>query len=183
MKEIRYYIKQVLNFPLHSVNLDSVDITAIWNDARFSNINDFKLNYFQNVFDTALTLDEKVTHLILAYLVFDKEGELNAIDSKNLKVFLLEILPNVVESVKPYTEWMKDSERAEELVRVFFDSIDVLPANETKDYFTDRLKAIDTRERIKILEETKKAQERTKEVLRKLKEKEDEEAASKYNRE
>ncbi|MBL0954993.1 MAG: hypothetical protein IBJ01_09525 [Leptospira sp.] len=183
MLEIRHYIKQILNTPFHLVDLSSVSLDALWFDVFFSRTNQGKLFPFPKSFDTITNLNLKAIHIILANVLYDKESQIPEFTLQSFYEYLTNTLPKLCELVPDYHTWTSDSERAEELVRSFFDAIHILPANETKEYFTDRYRSIDSRERVRILEETKKAQERAKEILRQLRQKEEEEAASKYNRE
>ncbi|MCU0823328.1 MAG: hypothetical protein MUF77_01635 [Leptospira sp.] len=182
MKEIRYYIKQVLNFPLTSIELESVNLNAIWNDALQKYKESYIYSRFDKPFSNTETDKEKMIHLILAMLLNDSENEINNIDFKALERFLFEFIPDLTNVINSSSEWTTDQERAEELVRQLFSALGLIPYGETKEYFMDRLKSIDSLERIRILEETKKAQERAQEVLNKIR-REEEEAASKYNRE
>ncbi|TGL88708.1 hypothetical protein EHQ68_08695 [Leptospira congkakensis] len=185
MLEIRYYVKQILNFPTLSVDLQTLSLDALWFDALLNKRKENLSPIFEKPIDSLPNINTniKATHAILAYVLFDPDSKIPEIDLKKLRTYLLETIPALCALVNPYTEWMKDAERAEELVRSLFQTLDLLPANETKTYFEDRFRSIDSRERIRILEQTKIAQERAKEILRQMKQKEEEEAASKYNRE
>ncbi|MCW7468380.1 MULTISPECIES: hypothetical protein [Leptospira] len=187
MLEIRYYVKQILNFPTLSVDLQTLSLDALWFDALLTKRKENLTPIFEKPIDSLTNINSnlniKATHAILAYVLFDPDSKIPEIDIKKLRTYLLETIPALCALVNPYTEWMKDAERAEELVRSLFHTLDLLPANETKSYFEDRFRSIDSRERIRILEQTKMAQERAKEILRQMKQKEEEEAASKYNRE
>ncbi|TGK95488.1 hypothetical protein EHQ30_02285 [Leptospira brenneri] len=183
MLEIRYYIKQILNFPILSVDLATVSLDALWFDALLTKNKGILSPVFDQSLNKITDINVKGTHAILAYVLFDPDSKIPEYDFKKLEKYLFEVVPELCGLVNPYTEWTKDAERAEELIRSLFQSIDLVPANETKVYFEDRYRSIDSRERLRILEQTKKAQERAKEILRQMKQKEEEEAASKYNRE
>ncbi len=182
MKEIRYYIKQVLNFPSTSIELESVNLNAIWNDALQKQKESYIHSPFEKTFSNKETDGEKMIHLILATLLYDPENEIEGIEINELEPFIFETIPMLTKAIGPFSEWSCDQERVEELVRSLFSALKLLPHGETREYFFDRLKSIDSLERIRILEETKKAQERAQEVLNKIR-REEEEAASKYNRE
>lgn len=183
MLEIRYYIKQVLNTPLHTVDLETVSLDALWFDVLLLKTNTSKLSIFPQSFDKIPNGNLKIAHVILANLLYDKESQIPEISANILFEYLLNTLPILCETIQAGQSWKNDSEKAEELVRSLFHALNLLPKNETKEYFVDRYRSIDSRERNRILEETKKAQERAKEILRQLQQKEEEEAASKYNRE
>lgn len=183
MLEIRYYIKQILNFPILSVDFKTVSLDALWFDALVTKRKGLLSPLFDKSLNKITNLDTKATHVLLAYILFDPDSEIPEFDFQKLTKYLFETVPELCKLVHPYTEWTKDAERAEELIRSLFQTLDLLPANETKVYFEDRYRSIDSRERLRILDQTKKAQERAKEILRQMKQKEEEEAASKYNRE
>jgi len=185
MKEIRYYIKRIAEFPTFQTQPGKIDIAALWNDTliRFTNeINNSKhLEHLKSANHSDKNLQG--LHTLIIHILSDQEWEKENFVPKKLIDFLNTKLPELASSVSPYTEWIHDNERAEELVRLLFAALDLLPLKEDKKYFEDRLRSIDTIERIKILEESKKAQERAKEILERMKRAEEEEAASKYNRE
>ncbi|TGL55770.1 hypothetical protein EHQ59_03010 [Leptospira kemamanensis] len=183
MLEIRYYSKQVLNTPFHQVDLATVSLDALWFDVFFLRTGQGKISPFPKSLDSISNLHLKALHVILANLLYDQESEIPEFPKETFFDYLTNTLPKLCEIVPDYTTWTTDAERAEELVRSVFHSLNLTPKNETKEYFHDRYRSIDSRERMRILDETKKAQERAKEILRQLKQKEEEEAASKYNRE
>jgi len=184
MKEIRYYIKCISEFPTHLIQIESISIESLWHDTMVrltGELNQVDFLKTQNWKQIQSDLNIAGLHSMISYLLVDEESTLEKFD--NLASFLKDQLPLLAEAVSPFTEWINDGERSEELVRSLFHFLDVLPSGESKDYFKDRSKSIDTIERFKILEESKKSQERAKEMLRKIKQAEEEEAASKYNRE
>ncbi|TGM33719.1 hypothetical protein [Leptospira biflexa] len=183
MLEIRHYVKLVLNTPFHQVDLGSLSLDALWFDVLFSRTKEGKFFPFSKSFDSITNLNLKAIHVILANLFFDKESQIPEFPKETLLNYLTNTLPILSDLVPKFDSWTTDSERAEELVRNVFQTLNLLPQGETKEYFNDRFRSIDSRERTRILEETKKAQERAKEILRQMKQKEEEEAASKYNRE
>lgn len=189
MKEIRYYIKRISEFPTHLIQIESISIESLWHDTMMrltGELNQVDFLKTQNWKQIQSDLNIAGLHSMISYLLVDEESTLEKFDNlakDHLASFLKDQLPLLAEAVSPYTEWINDGERSEELVRSLFHFLDVLPSGESKDYFKDRYKSIDTIERFKILEESKKSQERAKEMLRKIKQAEEEEAASKYNRE
>ncbi|TGL20003.1 hypothetical protein EHQ46_11465 [Leptospira yanagawae] len=183
MLEIRHYVKKVLNTAFHVVDLPSVSLDALWYDVFFLRTGQGKTTVFPKSFDSITNQNLKALHIILANLLYDKESQIPDFSKDSLFEYLTNTLQILCELVPNYNTWTTDAERAEELIRSLFHSLGFLPENETKEYFRDRYLSIDSRERIRILDETKKAQERAKEILRQMKLKEEEEAASKYNRE
>jgi hypothetical protein len=186
MKEIRHYTKRISDFPRSLLNLDHLSPEALWNDTL--TLMTMKMNHKQELNSISWDTVQKDKdllglHAILCHFFHQPEWKDDIIKINLLVTFLQDKLPSLATQVKPYTEWMSDGERTEELVRSLFSVLKILPANETEKYFNDRLRSLDTLERIKILEESRKAQERAQEILRKIKQVEEEEAASKYNRE
>jgi hypothetical protein len=186
MKEIRHYTKRIIEFPIYLIDLNSLSPDALWNDTL--TLITKKFNHSQQlsfVNWTSVKQDKNLLglHAILCYLLPEVFIETPDLKVNLLTLYLRDTLPNLSKHVSPYTEWMRDGERSEELVRSIFSALKILPANETEKYFQDRMRSIDTLERIKILEESKKARERAQEILRQIKQAEEEEAASKYNRE
>ncbi|TGN20992.1 hypothetical protein [Leptospira idonii] len=186
MKEIRYYIKRITEFPESEADLNHLQVSLLWNDVLYPFTKELGRKKELAGLDEKEISEHKNLlglHAVIAYLLSDKEGEFSSFSADALISFLKNKLVNYSVLVTPYTEWTRDGERAEELVRALFSELFLLPKGEEEKYFQDRFRSIDTMERIRILEESKKAQERAKEILRKIKEAEEQEAASKYNRE
>lgn len=76
-----------------------------------------------------------------------------------------------------------DGEGREELSRLLFKSLSLIPEGETETEAKDRLVSIDSIERKKVIELSKQSQKRIKELREALERKEAEEAASKMSRE
>ncbi len=186
MKEIRHYIKRLSDFPRSLVHLETLNPEALWNDALIYQTKNIRIHKeFSEIPWTKIKSDPDLLglHSVLCYFFHEPSWHGVPFQVKDLIHFLTDRLPKLSESVKPYTEWTSDGERAEELVRILMFYLKLIPEGETEKYFNDRLKSIDTLERIQILEESKKSQERAQEILRKIRQAEEEEAASKYNRE
>ncbi|BDA79961.1 hypothetical protein LPTSP3_g28910 [Leptospira kobayashii] len=185
MKEIRYYVKRIAEFPKFQTDPNTLDLLALWNDALIRFTNEINNSKHLSRLKSSLPSDKNLQglHTVIIYIISDKEWEKDGFPTTRLMEFLITKLPELAKSVSPYTEWIHDNERSEELIRALFSALELLPDQEDKKYFEDRLRSIDTIERIKILEESKKAQERAKEILERMKRAEEEEAASKYNRE
>ena len=84
--------------------------------------------------------------------------------------------------VKPEL-WLSDEERAEELSRIVLREARVVPEGESKEEAEDRLDSVDTVKRRKVLEESKAAIERAREIRRRMAEAKAREAANVYGRE
>ncbi len=185
MKEIRHYIKRIADFPRSMLYLETLSPEALWNDTlifQSKNLSLKKEIKYHNWLEVKNDPNLLGLHGLICYLLCDISLQGLNLNLDELVRFLKERLPTLSNCVQPYTEWTSDSERSEELVRALFSYLKIIPEGESEKYSVDRLRSIDTIERIRILEESKKAQERAKEILRKIKEAEDE-AASKYNRE
>lgn len=186
MKEIRYYIKKINDFPIHLNNEEPIVVRALWFDLFLQ----IKKEILKPQILDALNWQEiqkskdlTGIHLILIHLIANEDWKAEELEISNIFTYCKQTLPFLSATVHPYTEWIRDPERSEELVRSFFHHLKFIPEGETEAYFLDRWKSIDSLERMKIIDESKKAQERAKEILRKIKEAEEAEAASKYNRE
>lgn len=77
----------------------------------------------------------------------------------------------------------QEPERAEELTRVILGALDLRPAGESESEAKARLGALDSTARAKVLEESRRAHQRAKEVADTMRRKAEEEAASKVSRE
>lgn len=99
-----------------------------------------------------------------------------------VKAFLFRILPGVSPHVES-EKWIEDEERAEELARIALNTFDMLPENETAEEAQDRLEAVDTVKRIRVIKESQAAFERAQEIRRQMAEKRAREAANVYSRE
>lgn len=76
-----------------------------------------------------------------------------------------------------------DPDRREELARVCLKALGLRPAGETEAQSADRLATLDSAERIHVLRDTRKAQQRVAEVREAMRKKAAEEAAAAYGRE
>jgi hypothetical protein len=81
------------------------------------------------------------------------------------------------------TQFLTDPERREELSRTCLQHLNLRPKEETVIQAKDRLTTIDTVERQRVFEESKKSAQRAKIIREEMERKAAEEAASKYNRE
>ena len=88
-----------------------------------------------------------------------------------------------VAAVVDAPQWVSDVERREELVRLILQALALRPAGETIEYAQDRLTTLSTVVRYRVLEETRAAQQRAREIREAMQRKAAEEAAAKYTRE
>lgn len=78
---------------------------------------------------------------------------------------------------------VNDPEGREEISRMVLKALDLVPAGESEEQALDRLAAIDSVERAAVIEKTRSAQKRARELREAMARKEAEEAASKMTRE
>lgn len=76
-----------------------------------------------------------------------------------------------------------EPDRREELVRFCLDALGICPDGETPAQAADRLKALDSIERVRVMREAKRAEEHARKVREAMKKKQAKEAASKVMRE
>jgi hypothetical protein len=102
--------------------------------------------------------------------------------AKNMVTFLKHGLTELSKIVN-FKDFITDDERREELVRLCLHHSGVIPEGENKNTAFDRLTTLDSIERMKVIEETKKSYKRIMEIRQAIAEKEAIEAASKMTRE
>jgi hypothetical protein len=91
-------------------------------------------------------------------------------------------LAKLAELVSPEL-FVRDPDRREELVRLCLAALDLRPAGETDAQAHDRLRSLDSVERVRILLDTREQQERVRQLREAMRKKEAEEAAAKVSRE
>ena len=121
--------------------------------------------------------------LVACWMLHDEvfQGEMPDL-SPRLLAFLeggLRELSSLVTAEQCVTE----PDRREELARMCLDALGILPAGESRAEAKDRLNALDSRERARVLEKTRKAQEHARKVREAMRRKKAREAASKVMRE
>lgn len=80
-------------------------------------------------------------------------------------------------------QFVSEPDRREELVRFCLNAVGLLPEGETEEQAEDRLKSLDSVERIRVLKEIKKKEEHAKKVREAMKKRKAKEAAAKVMRE
>jgi len=97
-----------------------------------------------------------------------------------------ELVNNGLSEVAPLVkteQWINDEERAEELARIIMHACRQIPEGETEASAADRFVSVNTVNRLKVIEESRAAIERTRELKRKMAEAKAREAANVYARE
>ena len=108
---------------------------------------------------------------------------------RNQRVFAEKVLDLLVTRLVPLanlvmaTEFVNDSERREELVRFCLGHFGARPAGESLEQAADRLAALDSVERARVVRDAKRAEERARAIREAMAKKEAEEAAARYGRE
>ena len=78
---------------------------------------------------------------------------------------------------------VQDADRREELVRLCLAALKILPKGENNEQAADRLRALDSVERERVISETRAQQERAREIREAMARKKAQEAAARYSRE
>jgi hypothetical protein len=120
--------------------------------------------------------------LLLCWLLTDES--LRSIQSvkDRFLAMMKEKIRTLADCVEP-EQFVDDSDRREELVRVLLAGFELRPEGETVPQATDRLATLDSVERTRILKEAKEAEERARQVREAMKKKAAEAAAAKVSRE
>jgi hypothetical protein len=88
-------------------------------------------------------------------------------------------LEQLVELIKP-SAFVNDADRREELARVCLKSLSLVPKGETSEQAADRLNALDSVERHRVLKATAAAERRAREVREAMVQKKAQESASRF---
>jgi len=121
--------------------------------------------------------------LIICYLLHDSWF----LEKKNLApamaVLLFDEKFKQLAGIVKARQFITDGERREELVRLVLSCLSLVPEGESEIKAKDRLTTLDSVERVRLIEKTRKAQERAKQLREEMARREAEEAASKMSRE
>ena len=98
-------------------------------------------------------------------------------------IFFSKRLASLAETADKADQFITDPDKREELCRIAVDAAGFYPAGEDEKKSRDRLAALDSIERKKILDKTREAQKRSREIREAMLRQEAEEAASKMTRE
>ena len=122
--------------------------------------------------------------LLAAYILFDERLRACELDAGRLREFFLKhTLQSLAELNGIVRAFVADAERREELVRRILAHFDLRPAGENEFQAQDRLQTLDSVERERVINESRRAQERAEELRAALARKRAQEAASKMSRE
>lgn len=121
---------------------------------------------------------------LLCHLYHDDWFTLNRVEAGLIRGLLFSgRLARLGESVDNAEQFVTDPDRREELCRMALDAAGLYPAGENEKISAEKLAALDSIERKKILDKTREAQKRARELREAMLRKEAEEAASKMSRE
>ena len=101
---------------------------------------------------------------------------------EGITTFMFEVLP-VYSKYVDNSQWIADEDRTEEFVRLALNSCGILPEGESENEAADKLNALDTIKRLKVLQDSAGAFERMMEIRRTMAEQKAREAANVYGRE
>lgn len=181
-----------LSQPKTSTSKDSeknvINIKAVFNDLIY-NLTHELLSVISLDFLELSNTDRNSNYLnligLICYVLNDQYFLDKNIKSKVIIDFIKSEKINKLSEIMSYNKFIIDSERREELVRLILFNFDILPQDESKNYFIDRLSTLDSVERNLVIAKGKEARERAKRIREELerKRREEEEAASKMSRE
>lgn len=163
-----------------------IDVSAVVSDLLFDCGGGFLPKEGREVF--ALLSGQKNRNylhvvLILCYLLHDSWFT----EKQEFAGFIIALFKNPLlfrlAQLVPPVKFIKDSERREELIRIALKNLHLIPEGETKVQAQDRLVTLDSIERVRIIEQTRKAREKARKLQEALARKQAEEAASKWSRE
>ena len=120
--------------------------------------------------------------LVAAWLLHDDRFREAGVYAKPAYEFLRAGL-NELAGVVSADLFVTDPDRREELARLCLEALDLLPGGETKAQAADRLKTLGSIERQKVIEETRAAEKRARELRAAMEKKQAEEAAAKATHE
>lgn len=142
--------------------------------------------------DSSIVLEQKALHSleqnhlmtlkICCWLLSHEQFTTPQPHLKQLQRRMLKQLEPLAKIV-PYEKWVSDEERAEELIRLLLNWLQIIPDWETKEEAADRFSALSTIKRQEVLAKSNAAHQRMIEIKRKMAEKKAREAANLYGRE
>lgn len=141
---------------------------------KLPSLNDFSWRYYGENECRSI----QIGTWFFTYPLFQNQPSL----AEGIKTFLLNKLPALSVFVN-YQQWLDDEDRAEEFVREALQCCDILIDGETLEEAQDRLDALSTLKRQKVLKETNESMERMKAIRQKMAEQKAREAANVYGRE
>lgn len=120
--------------------------------------------------------------LVMAWLLADEAFRLDTFARPDV-LRLLDETASELASQASATKYLQDPDRREELVRVVLARLDMRPQGETIEQATDRLSALSATERRRLLQASRAAEARAREIREALVRKAAEESADKWTRE
>lgn len=120
--------------------------------------------------------------LITSWLLHDDWFQRERTYSEAALKFLNEGVPGLAELVQAQ-RFALDTDRREELVRICLSSLGLRPKGESIEQATDRLNTLDSVERLRVIRESRAAEERARNIREAMARKAAEEAAASYGRE
>jgi hypothetical protein len=120
--------------------------------------------------------------LVAAWLCHDRAlRELGGLGGA-MRRWLLEGLPPLA-AVVAAELFVSDGDRREELARALLDALGLLPAGETRAQSADRLRALSSVERVRVIEATRAQQQRARELREQMASERARQAAARYSSE
>lgn len=120
--------------------------------------------------------------LLSCWLLHDQWFRSRAKFARQSVQFLTERVPELAKVIAAQ-KFIADADRREELARIFLDSLDLRPLGETVEQANDRLATLSSTERQRVIQESRAAEQRAREVRAAMAKKAAEEAAATYGRE
>jgi hypothetical protein len=142
-------------------------------EGKLPSMKDFEIRYFNENTTRSIYLGVWFFH----HPIFLSQPAL--LDKIN--TFLLRRLPPLCEHVT-HQQWVDDEDRSEEFIREALQCCNMSIDGETPDEATDRLDALSTLKRQRVLKETNESMERMKAIRKKMAEDKAREAANVYGR-
>jgi hypothetical protein len=138
-----------------------------------------------NLYDNKENKNQLIVITIIIYLLTESWIKKIDINENQFFEFLTKNLKKYTDIIS-YKEFLTIPDKSEELCRLIYKNLNILPDDETNEYFEDRTNSLDTIYRQEVLKKSKEAQLRIlkeKELREAMRRKEAEEAASKMPRE
>jgi hypothetical protein len=119
---------------------------------------------------------------ITTWLLSEEWFTTASISAENILLLLTQALTEMANATRA-DKFVTDSDRREELARVILARLNFRPANESKTQAIDRLSSLSSIERQRLLEESRAAEKRAREIREALARKAAQESADKWTRE
>ena len=184
--------KIFFNLPQISNNREkrdkTISIKSIFNDLIFNLTNNFLSEESLKFLDLKYS-PQNSNYLniigLICYLLNDNFFKNKKLKSTQIINLLINRKIQKLSELINFDKFVNDSDRREEIVRTILSELEILPSNETKNYFFDRLSTLDSVERYFVIEKGKEARERAKKIREEIerKRREEEDSASKMSRE